>query len=322
MAEITASLVKELREKTGAGMMDCKKALIETGGDLEPAVDWLRKKGLAAAARKAGRVAAEGLVAVIASGCAGAVIELNAETDFVARNEKFQVAADTLARLALAGGGDVKDLCKANWPGTNHDVATEITALIAVIGENMNLRRSARLSVPMGVVASYIHTALGPTIGKIGVLVALESAADPDALLKLGKQLAMHVAAARPEAVTSAELDPVKVERERAIAADKARASGKPENIIPKIVEGGLRKYYEEVALLDQTFVIDGESKVAAVIEAAAKALGAPIKVAGFVRFALGEGIEKEQTDFAAEVAAVSGVKPDVKPSVKPVVTD
>jgi len=310
MAEITASLVKDLREKTGAGMMDCKKALTETKGDLEAAIDWLRKKGLAAAARKASRVAAEGLVAVVTDGAAGAVIELNAETDFVARNDKFQAAAATLATLALAGSGDVEELKKAPWPGTGNDVATEITGLIATIGENMNLRRSARLSVGQGVVASYIHTAMGPTIGKIGVLVALESTGAADELLKFGKQLAMHVAAARPEAVTVAELDPVKVDRERAILAEKARTSGKPEAIIGKMVEGGLRKYHEEVVLLEQTFVIDGESKVAKAVEAAAKTVGAPVKVTGFVRFALGEGVEKEQADFAAEVAAVSGVKP------------
>jgi len=309
MAEITASLVKDLREKTGAGMMDCKKALTETAGDLEAAVDWLRKKGLAAAARKAGRIAAEGLVAVATAGTAGAVIELNAETDFVARNDKFQAAANTLAGLALAGSGDVEELKKAPWPGAGHDASAEITTLIATIGENMNLRRSARLEVSQGVVASYIHTALAPTLGKIGVLVALESAGDREELLKLGRQLAMQVAAARPEAVSTADLDPAKVERERAILADKARASGKPENIIPKMVEGGLRKYYEEVVLLEQNYVIDGESKVSKVLEAAAKTLGTPVKVAGFLRFALGEGIEKEQADFAAEVAAVSGVK-------------
>ena len=312
MAEITASLVKELREKTGAGMMDCKKALTETAGDLEAAVDWLRKKGLAAAARKAGRVAAEGLVAVVTAGTAGAVVELNAETDFVARNDKFQAAADTLAGLALAGSGDVGDLAKAEWPGTGHDVEAEITSLIATIGENMKLRRSARLSVSQGVVASYIHTALAPTLGKIGVLVALESTGNTDELLKLGRQIAMHVAAARPEAVTSDALEPSKIDRERAILAEKAATSGKPEAIIAKMVEGGLRKYYEEVVLLEQTYVIDGESKVAKVIEAASKALGASIRIAGFVRFALGEGIEKEQADFASEVAAVSGVKPAV----------
>ncbi|MEI8393138.1 MAG: translation elongation factor Ts [Rhodospirillaceae bacterium] len=310
MAEITAALVKELREKTGAGMMDCKKALMENGGDMEVAVDWLRKKGLAAAARKSGRVAAEGLVSITTGGKAGAVVELNAETDFVARNDLFQAAANALAELALAGSGDVEDLKKAAYPGKGHDVAAEITGLIATIGENMNLRRSAKLSVEQGVVASYLHTALTPSLGKIGVLVALESTGDVAELTKLGRQIAMHIAAARPESVAVADLDSARVERERAIYVDKARDSGKPEAIITKIVEGNLRKFYEEVVLLEQTYVIDGESKVGKVIEAAAKTLGAPIKIAAFVRFALGEGIEKEQGDFAAEVAAVSGVKP------------
>ncbi len=310
MAEITASLVKDLREKTGAGMMDCKKALMENGGDTEAAVDWLRKKGLAAAARKASRVASEGLVAVATGPGAAAVIELNAETDFVARNDKFQDTARKLAELALAGSGNVEDLRKASWPGTGNDVTHEITTLIATIGENMNLRRSAKLSVTAGVVASYIHTSLAPGLGKIGVLVALESTGDPVKLNELGRQLAMHIAAARPESVSVAELDPAKVDRERAILADKARVSGKPEAIIAKMVEGGLRKYYEEVVLTEQTYVIDGESKITKVIEDAAKAVGAPITIAGFSRFALGEGIEKDQGDFAAEVAAAAGVKP------------
>jgi elongation factor Ts len=310
MAEITAARVKELREKTGAGMMDCKKALTESAGDLEAAVDWLRKKGLAAAARKAGRVAAEGLVAVATGGTAGAVIELNAETDFVARNDKFQAAAATLAGLALAGSGEVEDLSKVAWPGTDHDVATEIGSLIATIGENMNLRRSVRLSVPAGVVASYTHNALAPNLGTIGVLVAIESTGDREKLLELGKQIAMHVAAARPEALTIKDVDTSKLDRERAILADQARASGKPEEIIAKMVEGRLRKYYEEVVLLEQLYVIDNESKVGKVVEQAAKVLGVPVKVTGFARFALGEGIEKEAADFASEVAAVAGTKP------------
>ena len=310
MAEITASLVKDLREKTGAGMMDCKKALVENGGDIEAAVDWLRKKGLAAAARKASRVASEGLVAVATGDKAAAVIELNAETDFVARNDKFQDTAKTLAALALAGSGDVEELKQASWPNAGNDVAHQITTLIATIGENMNLRRSAKLSVSAGVVASYIHTSLAPGLGKIGVLVAVESAGDPAKLAELGKQLAMHIAAARPEAVSVAELDPAKVERERAILADKARTSGKPEAIIAKMVEGGLRKYYEEVVLTEQTYVIDGESKITKVIESAAKTVGAPVTIKGFVRFALGEGIEKEAGDFAAEVAAAAGIAP------------
>ena len=310
MAEITASLVKDLREKTGAGMMDCKKALVENGGDIEAAIDWLRKKGLAAAARKASRIASEGLVAVATGDKAAAVIELNAETDFVARNDKFQDAAKTLATLALAGSGDVEELKTAAWPGTGVDVAHQITTLIATIGENMNLRRSAKLSVSSGVVASYIHTSLAPGLGKIGVLVALESTGDAGKLAELGKQLAMHIAAARPEAVSVAELDPARVDRERAILADKARTSGKPEAIIAKMVEGGLRKYYEEVVLTEQTYVIDGETKITKVIENAAKTVGAPVTVAGFARFALGEGIEKETGDFAAEVAAAAGIAP------------
>ena len=310
MAEITASLVKDLREKTGAGMMDCKKALVENGGDIEAAVDWLRKKGLAAAARKASRIASEGLVAVATGDKAAAVIELNAETDFVARNDKFQDTAKTLATLALAGSGDVEELKKAAWPGAGVDVTQQITTLIATIGENMNLRRSAKLSVSAGVVASYIHTSLAPGLGKIGVLVAIESTGDAAKLAELGKQLAMHIAAARPESVSVADLDPAKVERERAILADKARVSGKPEAIIAKMVEGGLRKYYEEVVLTEQTYVIDGESKITKVIENAAKAVGAPVSIAGFVRFALGEGIEKETGDFAAEVAAAAGIAP------------
>jgi elongation factor Ts len=310
MAEITASRVKELREKTGAGMMDCKKALTETAGDLEAAIDWLRKKGLAAAARKAGRVAAEGLVAVATDGAVGAVIELNAETDFVARNDKFQAAANTLAGLALTGDGDVEALRKATYPGTDHDVSVEITSLIATIGENMNLRRAARLSVPAGVVVSYTHNALAPNLGTIGVLVALESTGSREKLVELGKQIAMHVAAARPEALTIADVDTSKLDRERAILADQARASGKPEEIIAKMVEGRLRKYYEEVVLLEQVYVIDNETKISKVVEQAAKTVGAPVKLTGFVRFVLGEGIEKEATDFASEVAAVVGAKP------------
>jgi elongation factor Ts len=304
MAEITAALVKELRDKTGAGMMDCKKALTETRGDLEGAVDWLRKKGLAAAAKKAGRVAAEGLVAVATAGNQGALVEVNSETDFVARNDRFQGFAATLARLVLTGSGDVETLKAAAYPGSGRTVAEELTQLVAAIGENMNLRRSTRLSVAQGVVASYVHTALAPNVGKIGVIVAVDSAGDSSRLQELGRQLAMHIAAARPEAVSAAEIDTAALDRERAVLAEQAAASGRPEAIIAKMVEGRLRKYYEEVVLLEQTWVIDGESKVGAVVEAVAKEIGAPIRVAGFVRFALGEGIEKDQADFAAEVAA------------------
>ncbi|ALG71637.1 elongation factor Ts [Azospirillum thiophilum] len=309
MAEITASLVKELREKTGAGMMDCKKALNETQGDLEGAVDWLRKKGLAAAAKKSGRVAAEGLVAVATAGTKGAVVEVNAETDFVARNDRFQAFAATTAELALATGGDVEALKAATYPGTSHTAQDELTSLIATVGENMNLRRSVTLSVSAGVVVSYVHSAIAPGLGKIGVLVALESTGDAAKLADLGKQIAMHIAAARPDALDIADVDTSSLERERSVLAEQARASGKPENIIEKMVEGRVRKYYEEVCLLEQTYVIDGETKVRKVVENAAKDIGAPVKVTGFTRYALGEGIEKAQSDFAAEVAAAAGVQ-------------
>jgi elongation factor Ts len=304
MAEITASLVKDLREKTGAGMMDCKKALNETAGDVEAAIDWLRKKGLSAAAKKAGRVAAEGLVGIASEGKRGAVVEVNAETDFVARNETFQHLVATVAQIALTVGEDVEALKAAPFPGTGHSVGEEITRLIATIGENMSLRRAAVVEVPNGVVASYMHGALAPGVGKIGVLVALESAGKADALNAFGRQVSMHVAAANPIATTVEEVDTAAVDRERNVLADQARASGKPEEIIAKMVEGRLRKFYEEVVLLEQVYVIDGESKVRDAVKAAAKDAGADVKLVTFRRFALGEGIEKETTDFAAEVAA------------------
>ncbi|WP_114391780.1 translation elongation factor Ts [Oleisolibacter albus] len=306
MAEITASLVKDLREKTGAGMMDCKKALNETQGDLEAAIDWLRKKGLAAAAKKAGRVAAEGLVGVASTGTVGAAVEVNAETDFVARNETFQAYVSKVTELALAGNGDAEALKAVAFPGTGRTVAEELTHLVATIGENMNLRRAAKLSVTDGVVATYVHNALVAGLGKIGVLVALESTGDKAKLAELGKQLAMHIAAARPEALDIADVDTSALDRERAVLSEQARASGKPEEIIAKMVEGRIRKYYEEVVLLEQVYVIDGETKVRKVIENAAKAVGAPVKLTGFVRFVLGEGIEKEASDFAAEVASMA----------------
>ena len=304
MAEITASLVKELREKTGAGMMDCKKALSETQGDLETAVDWLRTKGLSAAAKKAGRVAAEGLVGVVAAGNRGAVVEVNAETDFVGRNETFQKFVAAAARIALDTGGDMTRIAAAPFPGTGRDVQGELTNLIATIGENMSLRRAAALSVSDGVVAGYVHNAVAPDLGKIGVLVALESTGDKAKLGALAKQLAMHVAAANPQSLTVADLDPAAIERERAVLAEKAGQSGKAADIIAKMVEGRLRKFYEEVVLLEQVFVIDGKSRVSKVVDEAAKQVGAPVRLAGFVRFALGEGIEKKAEDFAAEVAA------------------
>ncbi len=307
MAEITAALVKELREKTGAGMMDCKKALSENAGDLESAVDWLRKKGLAAAAKKAGRVAAEGLIGVAAEGTHGAIVEVNAETDFVARNDKFQAFVRQVAALALEAKGDLAALQAADYPGGGHSVADELTQLIATVGENMTLRRSACLEVGQGVVASYVHNQAAPGLGKIGVWVALESGASADALAGLGKPLAMHIAAAAPQAVDTADLDPAALERERNVLAEQARASGKPEEIVQKMVEGRLRKFYEEVCLLDQVFVMDGETKVRKVLEAAAKEHGSDIKVTGFVRYLLGEGVERQETDFAAEVAAQLG---------------
>ena len=302
MAEITAALVKELRENTGAGMMDCKRALTETEGEFEPAVDWLRKKGLAAAAKKAGRVAAEGLVGVAAEGNAGALVEVNAETDFVARNEQFQGFVRSAAAAVLAKGDDIEALKTAKAP--------ELTQMIATIGENMSLRRAKRLAVKNGVVASYLHNQVAPGLGRIGVLVALESAAPRDKLAAVGRQLAMHVASAKPEALTQGEVDAKSLERERGVLAEQARASGKPEAIIAKMVEGRLRKYYEDVVLMEQVYlgppIGDGEMKIAKMIETVSKQLGAPVKVAGFARFALGEGIEKAATNFAAEVAATA----------------
>ncbi len=302
MAEITAALVKELREKTGAGMMDCKKALGEAGGDIEQAVDWLRTKGLAAAAKKSGRVAAEGLVAVASAPQAAAMVEVNAETDFVARNEQFQAFVQAVARVALEVGEDVEAIRAAKLPGAEGSVAEELTKLIATIGENMTLRRARVLRVTSGVVATYVHGALRPGIGKIAVLAAIEAPSESDALELLGRQVGMHVAATRPAALDVDAVDPAELERERAVLVEQARASGKPEAIIEKMVDGRIRKYYEEVVLLEQVWVHDGESRVKAVVK---KAGGTLI---GFDRFQLGEGIERESSDFAAEVAAVSGV--------------
>ena len=304
MAEITASLVKELREKTGAGMMDCKKALGETQGDLEKAVDWLRSKGLSAAAKKAGRVAAEGLVGVVASGNRGAVVEINSETDFVGRNETFQKFVAATVQIALDSGGDMTKIAAAPFPDTGRDVQGELTNMIATIGENMSLRRAAMLSVSDGVVATYMHNKVAPDLGKIGVLVALESSGDKSKLEALAKQLAMHVASTNPQSLTVADLDKAAIERERAVLAEKAGQSGKAADIIAKMVEGGLRKFHQEVVLLEQLFVFDGKSRVSKVVDDAAKQVGASVRLAGFVRFALGEGIEKKSEDFAAEVAA------------------
>jgi len=305
MAEITAALVKDLREKTGAGMMDCKKALANNNGDIEAAVDWLRKQGLASAAKKSGRIASEGLVGVVTKGNKGAIVEVNAETDFVARNEQFQGFVQQVTDLAVGTGDDIEVLKTAKiGPVT---VAETLTTLIATIGENMNLRRAAVLSVNSGVVVSYMHNALKPGLGKIGVLVALESKGDAAKLEVLGKQLAMHVAAANPTALSREDVSAADLERERNVQIEMARASGRPENIIEKMVEGRLRKYYEESCLLEQTYVIDGETKVEDAVKKAAKDVGAEVAITAFRRFALGEGIEKKQEDFAAEVAAAVG---------------
>ena len=306
MAEITAALVKELREKTGAGMMDCKKALGETQGDLEGAFDWLRKKGLAAAAKKAGRVAAEGLIGLAVEGTRGALVEVNAETDFVARNEQFQGFVRQVARQAL-DAGDIDALAAAPYGSEGKSVAEAMTQLIATIGENMTLRRMAKLKVGSGVVVGYVHNSQAPGLGKIGVLIGLESTGDAGKLAAFGKQLAMHVAAANPQSLDISSVDPAALERERNVLAEQARTSGKAEEIIAKMVEGRLRKYYEEVVLLEQVYVIDGESRVKAAVAAAAKEVGAPIAVTGLNRMVLGEGIQREQKDFAAEVAAQLG---------------
>jgi elongation factor Ts len=306
MADISPALVKELREKTGAGMMDCKKALMENQGDLEVSIDWLRTKGLAAAAKKSGRVAAEGLVGVICKGSHGAVVEVNAETDFVGRNENFQKFVRHVAELSIPVKGDVEALKKAAY-GSGKSVDEELTHLVATIGENMGLRRAAFLEVSQGLVVPYIHNAAAPGLGRLGVLVALESAAPHEKLEALGKQIAMHVAAAHPIALTSQEVDPAEVERERAIFREQALASGKPAEFVDKMVDGRLRKFYEEVVLEEQVFVIDGKTRVKDVVAAQAKELDQPIKLTGFVRFSLGEGIEKTETDFAAEVAAQLG---------------
>ena len=304
MAEITASLVKELRDKTGAGMMDCKKALVETAGDLEEAVDFLRKNGLAAAAKKSGRVASEGLIGVTTKDGVGALVEVNAETDFVARNDDFQSFVSTVAGIMLDGVGSIEEVVNTPFPGTERSVGEQLTHNIATIGENMSVRRGETLSVQQGCVVSYVHNALSDGLGKIGVLVALESTGDNASLEQLGKQIAMHVAAARPEALSVESISAESVERERNVLIEQAKASGKPDNIIEKMVEGRLRKYYEEVALMEQTFVIDNETKISKVVENAANDVGAPISLTGFVRYELGEGIEKAEADFAAEVAA------------------
>lgn len=304
MTEVTAALVKELREKTGAGMMDCKRALGDTGGDIEAAVDWLRKKGLAAVANKAGRVAAEGLIGVATRGPVGAVVEINSETDFVARNQAFQNFVQSVSGLALDGDGEIGSLREAAFPGSGRTVGVELTDLIATIGENLVLRRLKRLSTDRGAVFSYVHNALGPGIGKIGVIVVLSSNASADQLAALGKQLAMHIAAASPLYLDIISVPGSALDREREVLREQARASGKPEGIIERMVDGRLRKFYEEVVLLEQIFVIDQQTKISAVVEQAGKAASEPIRVTGFARFALGEGIDRHRPDFASEVAA------------------
>jgi elongation factor Ts len=305
--EITASMVKDLRDKTGAGMMDCKKALNETKGDMEAAIDWLRKSGAMKAAKKASRAAADGLVGVAVAGNAGALVEVNAETDFVARNDEFKAFVKSASEIALKEGGDLSKLLAAGLGGSN--VQQTLTELVAKIGENMSVRRTIALSVNPGVVAPYVHNAASPELGKIGVLVALKSAAPADRLMPLAKQLAMHVAAANPQALTVSHLAPEVVERERNVQLDLARQSGKPENVIEKMMEGRMRKFYEEVVLMQQTFVIDGETRIEKLIEKASKDFGAPVEIEGFVRFQVGEGIEKLESDFADEVAQMAGTK-------------
>ena len=308
MTEISASAVKELRERTGAGMMDCKKALTEANGDMEAAVDWLRAKGLAAAAKKAGRTAAEGLVGAVTTGTLGAIVEINAETDFVARNEKFQEYVRTASNLALKSNSDVEFFKSMPYPATGKSVSEELTNLISVIGENMEVRRVKSLEVNQGVVTSYIHSAIAPGLGRIGVLVALESTGDKLKLETLGKQIAMHAAAANPQACTISDLDPTIIERERKIFAEQARESGKKEEFIEKMIEGRLRKFYEESVLVEQVYLIDDtKRKVSQVIADAAKELNTSIDLNGFALFKLGEGIEKEVAHFAAEVAHQRG---------------
>ncbi|MBL4589128.1 MAG: elongation factor Ts [Alphaproteobacteria bacterium] len=305
MTQVTASMVKELRGATGVGMMDAKKALVENNGDMDAAVDWLRTKGMAKAAKKAGRIAAEGLVAISTNdnGTTAAVVEINSETDFVARNDIFQTFVRTVAGSALAVSNDT-ELKAADMSGKSIEQA--LTDMIAKIGENMSLRRMEKLSVSNGVVASYMHNAVADNLGKIGVLIALESDGDKEKLQELGRQIAMHVAAVKPECLDQASVDPVALERERNVLIEQARESGKPDNIIEKMIDGRMRKYYEEICLMDQAFIMDNENKISDVVANAAKELGTAVELRGYVRYALGEGIEKEEVDFAAEVAATA----------------
>jgi elongation factor Ts len=305
MANISASLVKELRDKTGAGMMDCKAALADTGGDIETAVDWLRKKGLAKAAKKAGRIAAEGLIGLALAPKKGAVVEVNSETDFVARNDLFQGLVRMIAQVALDVGADLERIKAAKVGDTT--VADALSSAIATIGENMTLRRAAELSVAQGAVASYVHNSVTEGLGKIGVLVALKSTGEDDELMALGRLVAMQVAASNPQAIDASGLDPAVIAREREVIADKARAQGKAEKVIDKIVESGLKTYYKEVCLLDQPYIHDPSKSVSQALKEAEKKVGAAVEVTGFKRYALGEGIDRKDSDFAAEVAAATG---------------
>lgn len=304
MSNITAEMVKTLRERTGAGMMDCKKALSETNGDMEAAVDWLRAKGISKAEKKSGRTAAEGLIGIASGGHKAVVVEINSETDFVARNEAFQDLVRGVAAVALTTDGKVDSVAAATYPATGKSVDDTVKDAIATIGENMTLRRSVLLEVPEGTVATYIHNAAGDGIGKLGVLVALKSSGDKEVLWSVGRQVAMHIAATNPLAVRPEEVDAAVAERERNVFIEQSRASGKPDNIIEKMVEGRMRKFFEEVALLSQAFVINPDITVGQAIKDAEKLAGAPIEVTGMARLLLGEGVEKEETDFAAEVAA------------------
>jgi elongation factor Ts len=307
MAAITAGMVKSLREKTGAGMMDCKTALAESSGDMEAAVDWLRAKGLSKAAKKAGRVAAEGLIGIASAAKAGAVVEVNSETDFVARNPEFQKAVAEIAKLALKAGGDTAKLAAMAYPKKKISVAEHLQELVGTIGENMSLRRTSTLKVKDGVVATYVHNQATPGMGKIGVLVALESEGNKEKLNEIGRQVAMHVAATNPLALKDEDVDPETVERERAIFTEQAKESGKPEKVVKQMIEGRIKKFYQEVVLLKQAFVINPDQTVEQAINEAGKAAGAPIAVKGFIRYELGEGIKTEKGDFAAEVAAAAG---------------
>jgi elongation factor Ts len=307
MTNISAALVKELRDKTGAGMMDCKQALIETNADMEAAIDWLRKKGLAKAAKRAGRVAAEGLIGVAVNKTVGAVVEVNSETDFVARNAQFQDMVRQISGLALKAGGDLRELLAMPYPGKSITVEEHVNEMVATIGENMTVRRTATVKVGDGVVADYIHNKAAAGLGKMGVLVGLESNGDKVKLGEFGRQVAMHIAAANPLAVNPEELDKAVIEKERAIYLEQARASGKPLEIVEKMVEGRLRKeFFQQVVLLQQVFVLDGKATVEQAVRAAEKTVGAPIKITKFVRYALGEGIDRKDDDFAAEVAAAA----------------